>query len=242
MNEFNILDKLLEERDMDYKGGLYHETQIRLAYNSNRIEGSSLSEEQTRFMYETGSIFGNQEKAIRTDDIVEMNNHFFLFNRMLDTAKTHLSEDLIKEYHLILKRGTSDERKSWFNVGKYKKLANSIGNIETSPPETVQSHMEELLFRYNALEVKKLDDLIEFHYKFETIHPFQDGNGRVGRIILFKECLANRIMPFIIQEKNKSYYYRGLTEYKREKGYLFSTCSHEQIEYQMRVEYFYPGI
>ena len=238
MSEHTLLRKLLDEREMNYKGGLYHETQIRMAYNSNRIEGSGLSEDQTRFMYETGSIFADQDTAIKCDDILEMSNHFALFNRMLETAGQKLTEELIKEYHLILKRGTSDEQKSWFNVGEYKQLANVIGYTETAPPEKVREQMAELLSRYNALDSKGLSDIVDFHYRFEIIHPFQDGNGRVGRIIMFKECLANDITPFIILDINKAYYYRGLNEYKREKGYLIGTCAHEQIEYQKRIEFF----
>jgi len=239
MNAGSVLGWLREEKEMNYKGGLYHETQIRLAYNSNRIEGSGLTEDQTRLMYETGSIFADGGTVIRTDDIMEMSNHFFLFNRMLDSANELLTEELIKEYHRILKRGTSDEQKAWFSVGEYKKLANAVGNTGTSLPEEVHSHMTGLLNRYNALKEKNLNDLVDFHYRFEVIHPFQDGNGRVGRIIMFKECLANEITPFIIQDKNKAYYYRGLMEYKREKGYLLGTCSHEQNEYRKRMEYYH---
>jgi len=240
----DILKLLLEEKDMNYKGGLYHETQVRLAYNSNKIEGSSLTEEQTRFMYETSSIIALPENGdcIRTDDIVEMNNHFFLFNKMLDTANQNLSHEIIKEYHYILKRGTSDERKDWFAVGDYKKIPNSIGTTETSKPENVKSDIKKLLDDYYKNDDFNLYKIIDFHVKFEKIHPFQDGNGRVGRIIMFKECLKNNIMPFIIQDKNKIFYYRGLQEYSREKGFLRETCAHEQDVYEARVKYFARGI
>jgi len=237
----DILKILLEEKNMNYKGGLYHETQIKLAYNSNRIEGSNLSEEQTRFMYETSSVLPENGDCIKTDDIVEMNNHFFLFNKMLDYANQKLSHEIIKEYHCLLKRGTSDERKDWFAVGDYKKVPNVVGGIETSLPENVESDMQDLFDEYYKNKNFDLNKIIDFHVKFERIHPFQDGNGRVGRIIMFGECLKNNIMPFIIQDKNKAFYYRGLQEYPRERGFLRDTCLHEQDVYEERVKYFYRG-
>ena len=241
----DILKILLEEKEMGYKGGLYHETQIKLAYNSNKIEGGSLTEEQTRFMYETSSILvlasPENGDSIKTDDIVEMNNHFFLFNKMLETANLDLSHELIKEYHLILKRGTSDERKSWFAVGDYKKIPNTVGTSETSKPENVKADIQELFNGYNKNNNIDLNKIIDFHVKFERIHPFQDGNGRVGRIIMFRECLKNNITPFIIQDKNKIFYYRGIQEYPREKNFLRETCLHEQDVYAERVKYLTRG-
>jgi len=234
----DVLNILREEKEMGYKGGLYHETQIRLAYNSNKIEGSSLTEEQTRFMYETSSLFPDNGDIIKTDDIIETNNHFFLFNKMLDTAEQNLSHEMMKEYHLILKRGTSDERRNWFAVGDYKKMQNTVGLTETSKPEDVVADMQKLLDGYYRNDSADLGKIIDFHVKFEKIHPFQDGNGRIGRIIMFKECLKNNITPFIIQDKNKAFYYRGLQQYSREKGFLRETCLHEQDVYAKRVEYF----
>ena len=237
----DVLNILREEKEMGYKGGLYHETQIRLAYNSNKIEGSSLTEEQTRFMYETSSLFPDNGDIIKTDDIIETNNHFFLFNKMLDTAEQNLSHEMMKEYHLILKRGTSDERRNWFAVGDYKKMQNTVGLTETSKPEDVVADMQKLLDGYYRNDSADLGKIIDFHVKFEKIHPFQDGNGRIGRIIMFKECLKNNITPFIIQDKNKAFYYRGLQQYSREKGFLRETCLHEQDVYAKRVEYYTKG-
>jgi len=237
----DVLKLLLEEKEMNYKGGLYHETQIRLAYNSNKIEGSSLTEEQTRFMYETSSILHENGGSVKTDDIVEMNNHFFLFNKMLDTINQNLSHEIIKEYNYMLKRGTSDERKEWFAVGDYKKIPNAIGVTETSKPENVKSDMQKLLDGYNKNSETDINKIIDFHVKFEKIHPFQDGNGRVGRIIMFRECLKNNVTPFIIQDNNKAFYYRGIQEYSREKGFLRETCLHEQDVYDARVKYFTRG-
>ncbi|MCL2772477.1 MAG: Fic family protein [Oscillospiraceae bacterium] len=237
----DILKLLLEEKSMNYNGGLYHETQIKLAYNSNRIEGSSLTEEQTRFMYETSSVLPETGSCIKTDDIIEMNNHFFLFNKMLDTVNRELSQDLIKEYHYILKRGTSDERKEWFAVGDYKKVPNTAGMIETSAPENVETDIRKLLEDYHKSDFTDINRIIDFHVKFEKIHPYQDGNGRIGRIIMFRECLKNNITPFIIQDKNKAFYYRGLQEYLRERGFLLETCLHEQDVYAERVKYFTRG-
>jgi len=237
----DILKLLLEEKAMNYKGGLYHETQIKFAYNSNKIEGGSLTEEQTRFIYETSSIISESENCIKTDDIIEMNNHFFLFNKILDTVNQDLSQELIKEYHYLLKRGTSDERKEWFAVGDYKRVPNTVGMVETSKPENVASDMQKLLDEYNKNDSVNIEKIIDFHVKFERIHPFQDGNGRVGRIIMFRECLKNNITPFIIQDKNKVFYYRGLREYPHERGFLRETCLHEQDVYAERVEYFTRG-
>ncbi|MFV0393101.1 MAG: Fic family protein [Coprobacillaceae bacterium] len=222
-----LADILKEQQKMKLKGNIYHKTQISIAYNSNRIEGSQLSEEQTRYIYETRTIDG----VANVDDIIETNNHFRLFNYMLETCEYDLTEEIIKEYHNILKSGTKDSNISWFNVGEYKQLENQVGNTTTSKPENVKENMIELLEYYNSIVNITVDDIIDFHWKFETIHPFQDGNGRVGRIIMFKECLKNNIMPFIIFDEYKMYYYRGLAEYDSEPGYLRDTCLSGQDTY-----------
>lgn len=235
-----LLYKLLEEKEMKLKGSLYHLTQIKLAYNSNRIEGSNLSEDQTRYIYETNTINVDTDNTVNIDDIIETINHFSCFDYMLENADVQLSENMIKEFHRILKRNTSDERKEWFRVGDYKLRPNMVGDIETTEPKNVSSEMDNLLFSYNKLENISIKDIIDFHYKFESIHAFQDGNGRVGRIIMFKECLKNDIMPFIIDNEHKLFYYRGLKEYKLKKGYLTDTCLSSQDKYEALVSYFYP--
>ena len=217
--------------EIGYKNGLYHLTQIKMAYNSNRIEGSRLTEEQTVLMYETKSILFNTGDSILVNDIVETQNHFILFNYMLETAEDKLSEALVKEYHRILKSSTVDSQNSWFRVGEYKKVANMVGLVDTAKPDEVPGRMKNLIDWYNSLKNVTIQDIIKFHYEFESIHPFQDGNGRVGRIIMFKECLKNGIMPFIIEDTNKAYYYRGLREYTKEPGYLIDTCLYEQDIY-----------
>jgi len=237
----NILNILREQKEMGLKGNLYHITQINFAYNTNHIEGSTLTEEQTRYIYETNTLMlENGNNTTNVDDIIETSNHFKLIDYMLDVADKTLSEDMIKEFHKILKTGTSDQRKSWFNVGKYKSLANEVGGNETSKPEDVEENMRDLLLWYNSLECVTFEDIVKFHSKFEKIHPFQDGNGRVGRIIMFKECLKNNIVPFIILHKDKLFYYRGLNEYQhgREKGYLIDTCLNAQDQYQKLIEKF----
>ena len=234
-----ILDILREQKEMQLKGNLYHVTQINFAYNTNHIEGSTLTEEQTRYIYETNTIVledGNVNANV--DDILETANHFKLVDYMLDVADQPLNEDMIKEFHKILKTGTSDDRKSWFNVGEYKKLPNEVSGNETSKPENVSSDMKKLLEKYNSLEEATFEDIVKFHKNFETIHPFQDGNGRVGRIIMFKECLKNDIVPFIILDKDKMFYYRGLKEFDIEKGYLVDTCLNAQDQYQVLVDRF----
>ena len=234
-----ILDILREQKEMQLKGNLYHVTQINFAYNTNHIEGSTLTEEQTRYIYETNTIVledGNVNANV--DDILETANHFKLVDYMLDVADQPLNEDMIKEFHKILKTGTSDDRKSWFNVGEYKKLPNEVSGNETSKPENVSSDMKKLLEKYNSLEKATFEDIVKFHKNFETIHPFQDGNGRVGRIIMFKECLKNDIVPFIILDKDKMFYYRGLKEFDIEKGYLVDTCLNAQDQYQVLVDRF----
>jgi len=236
-----ILDLLLEEKRMRLKGGLYHQTQIKFAFNSNRIEGSRLSEDQTRYIFETNSINTASDEAASADDIIETINHFACFDYMLEHATEKVSEKIIKEFHRLLKRGTSDERKEWFRVGDYKARPNMVGDIETTAPDKVNAEMEGLIADYHKKNQVVLDDIVEFHYKFETIHPFQDGNGRVGRIILFKECLKHNIMPFIINDEHKLFYYRGLKEFDREKGFLTDTCLSAQDRYATMVAYFFPG-
>lgn len=235
----NLLSQLLEEKMMGLKGGLYHQTQIRLAFNSNRIEGSRLSEEQTRYIYETNTLhLENGDSTANVNDIIETVNHFLCFDYMLDVAREPLSEIQIKEYHRLLKNGTSDARKTWFRVGEYKSKPNVVGGIETSLPKDVHTDMRNLLNQYHQKESVTLQDIVDFHYHFEAIHPFQDGNGRVGRLIIFKECLANNILPFIIEDENKFFYYRGLKEYPRVKEFLTDTCLSEQDDYLKMVEYF----
>ena len=241
----NILNILKEQKEIGLKGNLYHITQINFAYNTNHIEGSTLTEEQTRYIYETNTlILEDGNKGTKVDDIIETSNHFKLVDYILDICKENLSEDMIKEFHKILKTGTSDERKSWFNVGEYKALANEVGGNETSKPEDVATDMKKLLSWYNSLKKVTFEDIIKFHSEFEKIHPFQDGNGRVGRIIMFKECLKNNIVPFIILDKDKLYYYRGLNEYQhdREKGYLLDTCLNAQDQYQILVDKFISNL
>lgn len=237
-SKINILDILREQKEMKLNGNLYYETQISFAYNTNHIEGSKLTEDQTRYIYETNTILFEENTVVHVDDILETTNHFKLVDYMLDIAKNELSEDMIKTFHKILKEGTSDSKKEWFNVGEYKQKANEVGNIKTTLPKNVQRDMTKLIEWYNSLENVKIEDIIEFHYRFECIHPFQDGNGRVGRIIMFKECLKNNIIPFIILDKDKLFYYRGLKEYKSEKGYLIDTCLNAQDQYKKMIEYY----
>ncbi|HPS11036.1 MAG TPA: Fic family protein [Paludibacteraceae bacterium] len=235
----NLLSQLLEEKMMGLKGGLYHQTQIRLAFNSNRIEGSRLSEEQTRYIYETNTLhLENGDSTANVNDIIETVNHFLCFDYMLDVAREPLSEIQIKEFHRLLKNGTSDARKTWFRMGEYKSKPNVVGGIETSLPKDVHTDMRNLLNQYHQKESVTLQDIVDFHYHFEAIHPFQDGNGRVGRLIIFKECLANNILPFIIEDENKFFYYRGLKEYPRVKEFLTDTCLSAQDDYLKMVEYF----
>ena len=238
VSKINVLKVLREQKEMKLRGNLYHNTQIIFAYNTNHIEGSKLTEDQTRYIYETNTLLTEKESITNLDDIIETVNHFGLVDYMLDVADEELTEEMIKEFHKILKEGTSDGRKDWFNVGNYKKLANEVGNMKTSLPKNVQKDMVKLLQWYNSLGKIKIEDIIEFHYRFECIHPFQDGNGRIGRIIMFKECLKNNIIPFIILDKNKLFYYRGLKEYKDEKGYLIDTCLNAQDQYIEMIRYY----
>lgn len=231
-----VLQTLREEKSAKISGGLYHETQIRLTYNSNRIEGSKLSEDQTRLIFETNTI--GTEEGVPVDDIIETANHFRAIDYVIDCAEQPLSEDIIKTIHKILKTGTKDSYLSWFNVGDYKKRANTVGGIETTAPSVVAEKMKELLQAYNWKPLVTIEDIIEFHYKFERIHPFQDGNGRVGRLICFKECLRHKIVPFIIEDSKKLFYYRGLKEWNDERGYLVDTCLDGQDTYIALLKYF----
>ena len=238
VSKINVLEVLREQKEMKLKGNLYHNTQIIFAYNTNHIEGSKLTEDQTRYIYETNTLLTEKESITNLDDIIETANHFKLVDYMLDIADKELTEEMIKEFHKILKEGTSDSRKDWFNVGDYKKLANEAGNMKTTLPKNVQKDMVKLMQWYNSLGKITIENIIEFHYRFECIHPFQDGNGRVGRIIMFKECLKNSVIPFIILDKDKLFYYRGLKEYKTEKGYLIDTCLNAQDQYINMIRYY----
>lgn len=232
-----LLKRLREEKDGRVSGGIYHRTQIDLTYNSNHMEGSRLTHEQTRFIFETNTV-GITDESVNVDDIVETSNHFRCIDLIIDRAEEKLSESFIKELHRILKTGTSDSRKSWFNVGEYKRLPNEVGGNATCPPEEVHTRMKALLATYHAKPSKSLEDIIDFHQKFEAIHPFQDGNGRIGRLVMFKECLANGIVPFIITEDLKFFYYRGLKEWGHVNGYLTDTCLAAQDNYKALLDYF----
>ena len=232
-----LLNHLKEQKDMRLKGGIYHRTQIDLTYNSNRIEGSRLTHDQTRFIFETNSI-GITDENLNVDDIIETNNHFRCIDLVIDKAKSKLTESLIKELHALLKSGTSDSRKNWFETGGYKKMPNEVGGNETCLPKEVPEKMKELLLAYNGIEHKSITEIIDFHQQFEMIHPFQDGNGRVGRLIMFKECLANNVVPFIIDDDLKLFYYRGLREWPQVKEYLMDTCLSAQDDYKAIMKYF----
>ena len=240
ISKINVLNILREQKEMKLKGNLYHNTQIIFAYNTNHIEGSKLTEDQTRYIFETNTILFEGETIASVDDILEMANHFRLVDYMLDKAEENLTEDMIKEFHRLLKEGTADSRKEWFKVGDYKQVVNEAGSTKTTSPKYVQRDMTKLMDWYNSLSKITIKEIIEFHARFEKIHPFQDGNGRVGRIIIFKECLKNNIIPFIILDKDKLFYYRGLREYQNggEKGYLIDTCLNAQDQYMKLVEYY----
>jgi len=233
----DLLGRLALEKDSGITGGIYHKVQIELTYNSNHMEGSRLSHEQTRYIFETNTIDA-PDGSVNVDDILETVNHFRCIDLMIDQAKRPLTETMIKQLHLLLKTGTADSRKSWSAVGDYKKLANEVGGRETTAPKDVGKKMKELISDYKKLETAAFDDLLEFHYRFESIHPFQDGNGRVGRLILFKECLRNRIVPFIIEDDMKMFYYRGLHEWRNEKGYLRDTCLAAQDRFKAYLDYY----
>ena len=235
-----IVTYLLEEKKAKRKGGLYHKTQVSLTYNSNRIEGSRLTEEQTRYIFETRTIGFKDEEAVSVDDIIETSNHFIAFDYLLDTIDEPLSGKLIKELHRILKTGTADATKAWFNVGDWKRLPNEVGGTQTVMPQQVDTEITRLNDRYNSTFDVTFEDIIEYHYHFEKIHPFQDGNDSVGRLILFRECLRHNIVPFIIDERHKQFYYRGLREFATTRGYLLDTCLSAQDTYTTWVKYFYP--
>ena len=232
-----LLDILRDEKANKYSGGIYHKTQIDLTYNSNHMEGSRLTHDQTRYIFETNTI-GIEKEVLNVDDVIETANHFRCIDMIIDRAKLSLTEKIIKELHLILKNGTSDSRKDWFAVGNYKKLPNEVGGMETALPEEVANKMKKLLSEYNNKEEKNFEDILDFHVKFERIHPFQDGNGRVGRLIMFKECLKYNIVPFIIEDNLKMFYYQGLKEWDNEKGYLTDTCMTAQDRYKAYLDYF----
>ena len=232
-----LLVVLRQEKEAKLKGGIYHKTQIDLTYNSNHIEGSRLTHDQTRYIFETNTI-GIEGESIRVDDIIETTNHFRCIDLIIDRAEERLTESLIKELHLILKSGTSDSRKDWFTVGDYKRLPNEVGGNETTAPEDVHREIKALLKEYNAKKRKSFEDILDLHQRFEAIHPFQDGNGRVGRLVMFKECLANGYVPFIITEELKMFYYRGLREWNNLRGYLLDTCLAAQDNYKAMLDYF----
>ena len=233
----SLLDILKEQKESKLPGGIYHKIQIDLTYNSNHIEGSRLTHDQTRYIFETNTI-GITDTSVNVDDIVETANHFKCIDSIIDNAKYALSEKYIKELHFLLKSGTSDSRKDWFAVGEYKKLPNEVGGIDTTLPEDVHTEVKALLVWYNSLENVTFEDIVEFHVRFERIHPFQDGNGRVGRLIMFKECLKHNVVPFIIDEEHKLFYYRGLKEWQSERGYLMDTCLSAQDQFRAVLKYF----
>ena len=238
-DELTLLQILRREDRLRVKGGIYHKVQVELTFNSNHIEGSRLTEEQTRYIYETNTVGALKKyEGIRVDDVVETANHFRCIDYIIENANRKLSERMIKKLHFILKTGTKSSNNARFAVGDYKKYPNIVGNMETTKPEDVQNEMQKLLNRYNKNKTKSLTDILEFHYHFESIHPFQDGNGRVGRLIMFKECLKNNIVPFIIDDEIKLFYYRGLKEWKNEKGFLIDTCLSAQDKFKAYLDYF----
>lgn len=232
-----LLAILQEEKASKYSGGIYHKTQIDLTYNSNHMEGSRLTHDQTRFIFETNTI-GIENEVVNVDDIIETTNHFRCIDMIIDHVKTELNEKFIKELHFILKSGTSDSKKDWFAVGDYKKFPNEVGNMKTPLPEEVDNLMKDLLKEYNSKKEKTFEDILDFHVQFERIHPFQDGNGRIGRLIMFKECLKYNIVPFIIEDNLKMFYYRGLKEWHNERDYLVDTCLAAQDRYKAYLDYF----
>ena len=241
MDVRKVKKALIEQRKMNLSGNLYHKTQLDFAYNTNHIEGSTITPDETASIYDTGTILTSSDKVIVLKDATEVKNHFTLFKYMLDTIDDKLSESMIKKFHFILKEGTlTDEEKKWFAVGDYKKKKNFVGNITTSLPSEVAHDMQKLLEWYERIDKKTIEDIIEFHVRFERIHPFQDGNGRVGRMIMFRECLYNNIMPFYIEDRNKNFYIRGIKEYQlnNEKGYLLDTCLNSQDNYEKMAKYF----
>jgi len=237
-----LLAYIQEEKQAGLRGGLYHKTQVNLAYNSNRIEGSKLTEEQTRYIFETRTIGFKDQEAVPVDDIIETSNHFIAFDFLLDTIDKPLSNEIIKAFHRILKSSTSDAVKTWFSVGDWKKLPNEVGGKSTTLPQNVETDMNKLNDWYHSIPEIVFENIVEYHYRFEKIHPFQDGNGRVGRLIMFRECLKNEIMPFIIDDEHKLFYYRGLKEFAQVRGYLIDTCLSAQDTYKEWVKYFYRDL
>ena len=235
--ESPLLARLREEKAAKTKGGIYHKVQVELTYNSNHIEGSRLSLDQTRLIFETATV-GVQEGVVRVDDIVEAQNHFRAVDYIIDKAKAPLSEGMIKELHRILKTATTDSTRDWFAIGDYKRLPNEVAGRKTTPPEDVAEEVKALLSAYNPRATHSFEEIVDFHVRFERIHPFQDGNGRVGRLVMFKECLASNVVPFIIADDMKEFYYRGLTEWDNEKGYLIDTCLAAQDAFEAALDYF----
>ncbi len=241
MEAKEIKKALIEQRQINLSGNLYHKTQLEFAYNSNRIEGSTITFDETASIYDTGTILTDENKVIVLKDATETKNHFTLFKYMLDTIEDKLSVDMIKKFHFILKDGTlTESEKEWFNVGEYKQKKNFVGNITTSLPKDVPNDTKNLLEWYDSISNKTIEDIIEFHVRFERIHPFQDGNGRIGRMIMFRECLYNDLIPFYIEDRNKDFYIRGIKEYQNnnEKGYLIDTCLNSQDNYEKMAKYF----
>ena len=232
-----ILETLLEEKNNNLKGMLYHNLQIKFAYNSNHIEGSTLTEDQTRHIFETNSFFAENE-TVKVKDVIETLNHFKCFDFIIEHANEKLSEKYIKKLHFLLKSNTSDSQIEWFKVGEYKQKTNTVGGNRTANPKQVEAKMKKLLENYNSQTEITVEKIIDFHYKFEKIHPFQDGNGRAGRLIMFKECLKNDIVPFILEDKYKMFYYRGLKNYESEKGWIYDTCLMAQDEMKKMLDYF----
>ena len=241
MEVSKIKKALIEQKNIGLSGNLYHKTQLDFAYNTNHIEGSTITQDETASIYDTGTILASEDKVIVLKDATETKNHFTLFKYMLDSINEKLSEDMIKKFHYILKDGTlTDSEKDWFRVGEYKSIKNFVGNITTSLPSNGANDMKELLDWYDTIDKKSIEDIIEFHVRFEKIHPFQDGNGRIGRMIMFRECLYNNIMPFFIEDRNRDFYIRGIKEYQNnnEKGYLIDTCLNSQDNYEKLANYF----
>ena len=232
-----LLEILREQKSSNQHGGIYHKLQIELTYNSNHIEGSKLTHDQTRYIFETNTL-GFENEAVNVDDIVETVNHFRCIDYVIENAEKPLTEAFIKELHKILKTGTADSRKNWFAVGKYKKFANEVGGEITAAPDEVPARMKKLISKYSNLKNVSLEDIIDFHYQFEAIHPFQDGNGRVGRLIMLKECLRQIIVPFIISDDLKMFYYRGLKNWKQERGWLTDTVLTTQDRFKAYLDYF----
>ena len=232
-----LLEVLREQKSSNQHGGIYHKLQVELTYNSNHIEGSKLTHDQTRYIFETNTL-GFENEAVNVDDIVETVNHFRCIDYVIENAEKLLTEAFIKELHKMLKTGTADSRKDWFAVGKYKKYANEVGGEMTAAPDEVPAQMKKLVSQYNDLKEITLEDIIDFHYKFESIHPFQDGNGRVGRLIMLKECLHHSIVPFIISDNLKMFYYRGLKNWEQERGWLTDTVLTAQDRFKAYLDYF----